>query len=182
MARGRGKRKAEQHVRMYRHELTCPAWQTMDPDARSLLVEMRALYDGKENRVHMSIRQAMQRLNIGQRRAQAAINTLLERGWIRVMERGAFSRKVRHATVYALENEPINEGEIPPRSFMRWHPEQKITVAEMTTDGSRSDYRDPPQHPKKHSDGSRSDYRKRKNTESTVAKTATQIGYQGGAG
>lgn len=180
MAKTRSKRKQEQHVRMYRHELQSLAWKTLCPDGRSLLIEMRSLYDGKENRVHMSVRQAMQRLNVGQRRAQSAINALLERGWIRVIERGAFSRKVRHATVYALENEPIHGGEIAPRSFMRWQPDQKNTVAEMTTDGSRSDYRGAPKTPKNTPDGSRSEHRKARNQESTVAKTATQISYHRG--
>lgn len=170
----------EAHVRIYGHELRTPAWQTMSPDAKALLVEMRALYNGRENRIHMSVREAMRRLGIGQRRAQKALEALLERGWVRVVERGAFTRKTRHASVYALEHEPLEnrDGATAPKTFMKWTP-QKNTVAATTTDGSCHDYRHPGERPKKGSNGSRHDYRKANFEESTVAATATQISYQG---
>ncbi len=39
------------HVRLYAWELDCPAYRTLSPEARALLVELRALYkpsNGKE--------------------------------------------------------------------------------------------------------------------------------------
>lgn len=124
MAR-RNRKGYEPHVRLYAHELRTQAWQTLDPDAKALLIELRALYTGQENRVHMSVREAMRRLNIGQRRAQRALDALLHRGWIRVIEKGTFHRKLRHATVYALENESLEDrdGATPPKSYMRWESE-----------------------------------------------------------
>lgn len=166
----------EAHVRLYRHELESLAWQTLSVDARALLVELRALFDPRrgDNRVFLSIRKMMRRLGIGQRRVEAARDALLERGWITIAELGSFTRKVLHATVYALENEaPSNgAGSVPSKAYMRWRPPaesdhgshsasrsgakkaairsapqpstRKNTVAVVHANGSRGDYRPPP--------------------------------------
>ena len=197
----------EAHVRLYRHELESPAWRTLSVDARALLIELRALFDPKrgDNRVFLGMRQAMERLGIGQRRVETARTELLERGWITVAERGSFTRKVRHATAYALENEPPSDaaGAVPSKMFMRWRPcvegghgsrdsyrdeandsspryspqlpTRKNTVAAMHTDGSRHSYRDPSELVKKCPDGSRHEYREGDFPSFTVAATATQI-------
>jgi hypothetical protein len=161
------------HVRIYAHEMKTEAWQTLDPDARALLVEMRSLYTGRENRVHMSVREAMRRLSICQRRAQKARDALVERGWIRVVEEGSFTRKVRHATVFALEHEPLtdNDGATAPKSYMTW----KNTVVKSATDGSQNGYRGRPNPPGKGPNGSQNEYRKRKNGAATVVKMTTQL-------
>lgn len=114
----------EAHVRIYRHELECPAWRTLDPDARALLIELRALYQPTQgNIVFLSVREAMARLGIGQRRVQAAFRSLLDRCWITTHEQGSFSLKVRHATSYRLENEPsAAPGAVPSKAYMRWQP------------------------------------------------------------
>ena len=114
----------EAHVRLYAHETRCAAWQTLEPDARALLIELRSLYQPSQaNIVFLSVRQAMSRLNIGQRRVQRAFQALLTRGWITVHEPGGFSRKTRHATAYRLQNEPgASPGSIAPKTYMRWHP------------------------------------------------------------
>ncbi|UEX78621.1 hypothetical protein [Sediminicurvatus halobius] len=143
------KRRAEAHVRLYRHELECEAYRSLSTDARALLVEFRALYDGRENRVHMSIREAMRRLGVGRWRAEKALYELSDRGFIRLMEPGGFSRKVRHATVYALTNEPLEDrdGATAPKDFMRWH--QKSTVLVASTDGVSDQHREHSEKPQK---------------------------------
>lgn len=120
----RQKPRGEAHVRLYRHELDTPAWQTLTPDGKALLIELRALYRPTEaNVVFLSQREAMRRLGIGQRRTQAAFAALIERGWITVETPGAFSRKVRHATSYRLMNEANGSpGNKPSKPYMRWRP------------------------------------------------------------
>lgn len=119
MPRGR---RGEAHVRLYRHELESPAYRSLDPVSRALLVELRALYDGGANRIYMSIREAMHRLGVGRKRAELALAELLDRGFIRIIEKGGFNRKARHATVYVLTNEPLEDrdGATAPKDFMRW--------------------------------------------------------------
>jgi hypothetical protein len=173
----------EPHVRLQKHELDCAAYRSLSSDARSLLVEFRRIYNGRENRIYMSVRQAMDRMNVGQRPAQRALKELLDRGWIRVIEQGSFRRKVRHATVYALTNVPLEDrdGETAPKDYMHWSPPpQKNTVAETTTHSSPNGYRGGPTKPKKRARGSQDEYRQGAKSEFTVAEMATQINYQGG--
>lgn len=127
----KGRAAGESHVRLYRHELQSPAWRTLSPNGRALLVELRSLYPYSDgNVVFLSVRQAMARLNIGQRPAQAAFAELRERGWITVHEPGGFSRKNPHATSYRLENEPPSEspGALPTKRFMRWQQNEEMAA------------------------------------------------------
>lgn len=120
----RRKPAVEAHVRLYAHELACPAYRTLSPDARALLIELRGLYRPSQgNVVFLSVRQAMERVGIGQRRAQAAFRSLLDRCWITTHEQGSFTLKARHATSYRLENEPsAAPGAVPSKAYMRWQP------------------------------------------------------------
>ncbi|MFT3792042.1 MAG: hypothetical protein QM741_13410 [Rudaea sp.] len=141
----------EAHVRLYRHELDCAAYRTLGAGARVLLVEMRALFNPKngDNRIFMGVRDMMTRCNLTQRVATRARDELLERGWISLVEQGSFHRKLKHATVYALENEAPNDrkGSVPSKAFMRWQPDPSTkkhgsgidyrSVAESTTDAHK---------------------------------------------
>ena len=113
-------------MRLYRHELECPAYRDLSPVARALLVEMRALYNPKsgDNRVFMGVRDMMARCGVTQRVASRARDELIDHGWMTVAERGSFHRKVKHATVYALENEPPSpdRGAKASKAFAHWRP------------------------------------------------------------
>lgn len=127
-AKGRAGIGNEPHVRLYAHELDCPAYRTLAPDARALLVELRALYrPSTGNVVFLSLREAMRRIGVGQRRAQAAFTALIERGWITVETPGGFTYKTRHATSYRLENQagPTSDAK-PSKAYMRWQPEADL--------------------------------------------------------
>ena len=136
------RKQGEAHVRLYRHELQSAAYRSLSCDARALLTEFRALYTGKENRVYMSVREAMNRTGLSQRPAQRAIADLLDRGFIRLLEKGSFHCKAGPASLYQLTSEPPNnrDGSVPSKDFMRWQPKKH---------GNRSDYRGTRQHPRK---------------------------------
>ena len=151
-------------------------------------------------------------LGIGQRRVEAARDALLERGWITIAEPGSFTRKVRHATVYALENEaPSNgAGSVPSKAYMRWRPPaesdhgsdsacrsgakkaetrsapqpstRKNTVAMVHANSSRGDYRSPSGLSETCPDGSRHEYRSADILPLAVAAPATQIRLPRGCG
>jgi len=120
-------RSAPAHARVYAFEFQCPAWQSLSTDAKALLIELRGVYQPSQcGVVFMSQREAMRRLHIGQRRTAAAFSDLIERGWLRVHEPGAFHRKTPHATSYRLTNEPGAEpGAQAPKDYMRWEPSEK---------------------------------------------------------
>lgn len=124
-SRFRRRKKYDAHVRLYWYEMQTPAWTTLSVDAKALLVEFRALYKGEDNRIFLSVREMQRRLNIGQRRASTARDELLERGWIKLVQPGGFTRKVQHAAVYMLTNEPSSEemGAPVTKDYMRWKPD-----------------------------------------------------------
>ena len=131
------------HVRLYKHELDSAAYRSLTPDARALLIEFRSLYAGRENRVFMSLREAMHRLGVGRRRAEQARDDLLDRGFIRLLTPGSFTQKTRHAPEYALLHEPLDGARIPEKPFMSWKPNgsQKSAVYTANTDGAHSEHR-----------------------------------------
>lgn len=136
----------EAHVRLYRHELECPAYRTLSPGARVLLIELRSLFDVTrgDNRVFCGIRRMMERCNLTQRAATRARDELVAKGWVKITQLGGFNCKLRHATEYALENEPPNtgNGSRPGKAFMRWQPTATPAVTGTTKNhGSRIDYR-----------------------------------------
>ncbi len=161
MNRRSTKRRAEAHVRLYRHEITSPAYRSLSTDARALLVEFRALYSGGENRVYLSLREMQTRLNVGRRRAEKARDELLDRGFIRLVTVGSFSRKCPHASEYAITNEPLTDadGATAPKDFMSWSPE-KSAVYMMNTAGVRGEHRTPKSGRRKHLHGVHGVHRK----------------------
>lgn len=171
---------ADAHVRLYGWELGSSAYRSLSPDARALLVEFRSLFSGRENRVFFSIRDMMEKLGgTGQTRAINARDELLDRGWIREIERGSFHRKTRLATVYALTNEPIHQqdGQVAPKDYMRWK-SRETTAAKLDTDSTDAEYRVPAEKADYVAGGYESGYRQSKKARSTVTATDAQIGYQ----
>lgn len=185
MSRRRLKSGGLPHVRIYAHELACPAWRALSTDARALLVELRAMFTPKtgDNRVFLAHRDMQDRLGIPQRRVTAAREELVELGWVAVAERGAFTRKTRHATTYALLNlAPTGNESGASKDFMRWQPDPRFfTVAKSARDGSPVGYRRLRQPGKKGPHGSNGGYRRAESEPITVARAATQIQLPSGA-
>ncbi|WP_368865349.1 hypothetical protein [Stenotrophomonas maltophilia] len=136
------------HVRLYAWELECQAYRTLDPVARALLVELRALYrpsTGAE--VFLSVREAMQRVGVTQRPVQNAFKSLLERGWIEEAKAGSFDQKTGtgRARSFLLTNiGPAGDDVDAKRTYMRWNPYasecQKNAVAPDATPRSAGRY------------------------------------------
>lgn len=150
------RKRTEPHVRFYLHELQSAAYRSLSPEARALLTEARSLYAGKENCIALSVREIQRRLQVGRHRAVNARDELVDRGFLRVLTLGGFSRKVRHATEYALTNERLNpnqDGATAPKDFMRWRPPQKITGLTTGTNGADHRHRGPDVRPRKGADG-----------------------------
>lgn len=128
----RAKKRHEQHVRLYRHELHSAAYRSLSPDARALLVEFRSLYNGTVNCVFLSRREMQRRLGVGRIRAEQARDQLLDRGFIRLVTKGSFSQKVKRASEYVLTNEPLEPdraGAVAPKDYMRWRQKNTGSVS-----------------------------------------------------
>jgi hypothetical protein len=136
------RKRHDQHARIYRWERECDAYQSLSCKARALLMEFRLLYNGRINRIQMSVREAARRLGVSEKPAKSALDELMDRGFIRRLRLGSFNNKVRLASEYALTSEPIDTGDgaTAPNDYMRW---RKTTVGDSTLDGRRLDHRDP---------------------------------------
>ncbi len=123
------RKRGEAHVRLYAHELQSAAYQSLSANACALLIQFRALYNGRDNKIHMSVREARRRVGLCQSAAERAIAELLDRGFIRLLAKGTFHHKKRHASVYQLTNEPPDDRDdsVPTKDFMRWRPKKHGT-------------------------------------------------------
>ena len=99
-----GRNKTEPFVMLPRYMLNSPAYRSLGCEARALLVEMKALYNGRNNgELHMSVREAQKRLGVGRKLAEKALAELRDRGFIAVVQKGSFSCKMRFATSQAAQ-------------------------------------------------------------------------------
>lgn len=148
------KRRGDQHARVYRYERETEAYRSLSCTARALLIEFRLLYNGWSNRIPMSVREAARRLGVSPKPATKALSELLDRGFIVLIQKGAFHNKESFASVYALANEPIDDrdGAVAPKGYMKW---RKSTVVDSPTAGSRTDYRGAAGRGDERSNGSR---------------------------
>jgi len=137
------------HVRLYAWEMDCPAYRTLNPDARALLVELRALYrPATGNEVFLSVREARRRLgNVGQAKVQAAFAALEERGWIEEAKAGSFDQKTGtgRARSFLLTHVGPDGGDADAKkTYMRWRPcadeFQKNTVLKASTHRTQGEY------------------------------------------
>jgi hypothetical protein len=130
---------------MNRYLLESQAWKSLNATARGVYVHMAMRYYGSNNgRIGYSVRAAAEELKIGLATASRALADLQDRGFIVPMKRGAFSRKVRHASEWRLTDLVCNvTGDLPTKDFMRWspdknktrYPQRKRTVSEVEAIG-----------------------------------------------
>jgi hypothetical protein len=66
----------------------------LSPPARCLLLELKALYNGRNNgELFLSVREAARRLGIGKTLAAKCFRELCDRGFIKIAKQGAFNVK-----------------------------------------------------------------------------------------
>jgi hypothetical protein len=113
---------AHVHVRLHRWMMKSAAWQSLPPGPRTLLVELYNLYDGSNNGdIWLSERDAAASLHASQNTVSTWFDMLVDRGFIKVAQRGAFSLKKRHATTWILTEFAVGN-DLPSKEFARWRP------------------------------------------------------------
>lgn len=118
--------KVSPHIRFYWWELESVAFRSLSPVTRCVLLELKALYNGLNNgSLFLSAREAGRRVGVGKTKAWEALRELQDKGFIRAVERGAFSWKAAarrgDATCWLLtEFPPGAEKGVGSRDFMRW--------------------------------------------------------------
>ena len=126
-ARGRSVAR-DSHARFYFWEWQSPAFQSLSPAARCLLLELKMLHTGRNNgSLFLSVREAARRIGIGKNQAAQAFAGLQDRGFIRANVVGAFNLKAGArrgmATSWVLTEYPVGDAMgAGSRDFMRWTP------------------------------------------------------------
>ncbi len=119
-----GPNKEARHVRLYHTMLKSEAWKSLDACAKALYVEISARYGGlgsNNGRIPFSVREAAKALQVGKTTAATAFDHLQERGFIAPVTKGAFSRKVRHATEWRLTEFASDVShELATREYAQW--------------------------------------------------------------
>lgn len=126
----------ERFVGLYHWMLQSPAWQKLSPNARALLIEIWAIYNGNNNgEIAFSVRTAAARLNIATNTAHKALRELEESGFIKANIRGHFDYKKNHATTWIITAFEYN-GQPATKDFMSCgHLTKKNPVAIDNTAG-----------------------------------------------
>lgn len=83
--------------------LSSPAWEALSAQARSVLIQIAKSYDGKNNgRIGASNHNLSNQSKVSKNTVTKAIRELVEAGFLEVVQVGAFSLKVRHASEFRL--------------------------------------------------------------------------------
>lgn len=121
---GRSKKDAR-HVRLYHSVMRTAAYRSLSPQARALLIELYALFNGENNgELFMSLRDAATRANFSKNSAKRYFDELQETGFIRLRAREPIKWSARHARCWILTEHPFG-GQPPSRDFDKWRPPGK---------------------------------------------------------
>ena len=136
--------KVSPHVRFYRWELESCAFRSLSPVARCVLLELKALYNGSNNgTLFLSAREAGRRVGVGRTNAWEALRELQDKGFLRAVQRGAFSWKTAarrgDATCWLLtEFPPGAEMGTGTKEFMSWR-DDAVGAAESISRSAQPD-------------------------------------------
>ena len=109
MKKHNGKGRRDTFVRLSHELLAGPAWQSLDPVAAAIYVEIAARYNGRNNgRIPYSCREAEKRFRIGRHTVLRALARLQAAGLVAVTRKGWFADKFRRATEWQLAQYPIS--------------------------------------------------------------------------
>lgn len=116
-----GRRKSElKFVMIDEYVLASAAYRNLGVYSRALHVQIKRRHNGSNNgSIHMSLQDAARLCNCSEKPMRAAFVELQEKGFIKIVTKGAFSRKSPHATEYELTECSLGK-EKPNKDFMQW--------------------------------------------------------------
>ena len=127
----KGRNEYEPFIQIYRHVPECAAYTSLSGNASKLLIQFTFLFKGTNNgEIYLSVRKAGEFCGFSKGTAQRCINELIEKGFIKVNQKGSFDHKVKHATTYWLTMK-ANPGKQPTKEYMRWKPEKQKSVPKI---------------------------------------------------
>ena len=122
------KERLGRHVRLMEWMLASAAWQSLDPVARALYIEISRRYRGPNSnngKIPYSVRETAAALHVGRNTANRAFHHLTEHGFIVPKTPSGFNVKGRTSTEWLLTEFPDDTQpgpNIATKNFMSWTP------------------------------------------------------------
>lgn len=119
------RKKQPRHVRVYHSMMDTDAWRAASGNSIKVLLALVAKDNGDRNgELAFSCREAADLTGLSVRTCQRCLKELQELGFIRCTQRGAFSRKTLHASLWRYTWQAWPEGKKgPTRDFEKWKPD-----------------------------------------------------------
>ena len=148
----------KKHVVVFREIIESEAFRDLESGARDVLFELMYRYNGENNgEIPLSVRETSERTNCSDNTAMRRQRDVVEHGFAKLAQKGAFTKKDRHASEWILTMYPL-KGAPPTNEWRRW--KKQNAVSKTATDGVKNSDR-----------GAR-------RTSSTVSKTATVVPFR----
>ena len=110
------------YVRLEHSTMNTPAYRSLSPNARAILLELMKRYNGFNNgEVGLGCREAGEAIGRSRNCAMRAFKELEDKGFIKCREPGAFTRKNRMATTWILTEYGFH-GQRPTKDYRNWRP------------------------------------------------------------
>lgn len=128
------RKKEPKHIRLYASITGCDAWRHLSGNAVKVLLALVARDDGTRNgQIGFSCREAADLTLLSPRTAWRCLIELQEKGFIVCTEKGGFSRKISHSTLWRYTWAAWPAGKKgPTRDFENWKPENKPRLQNLS--------------------------------------------------
>jgi len=119
-------RKTPKHVRVLHSMMDTAAYRAASGNSIKVLLALVRKDNGERNgRIAFSCREAAKLTGLSVRTCQRCLIELDDLGFIRCTEKGAFSRKMQHASLYRYTWQAWPEGKMgPTRDYETWQPDE----------------------------------------------------------
>ncbi len=113
---------------LHHYILNSPAFLSLKPPCRALILELQKRYNGSNNGyIRLSVREASTALHMSKDTATSCFRELQQKGFIKCRFDGSFNYKRRHASEWELTWEDSDRGPAT-KDFTSW--KEKIPVPE----------------------------------------------------
>lgn len=128
------------HLRLYHSIMDSAAYHSLSGNAVKVLLALVRVDNGTRNgQIAYSYRRAAEDTGLSGRTCLRCLDELQEKGFIVCTQKGSFSRKVLHASLWRYTWQAWPEGKIgPTRDFEKWKPDGNTRVQVLQSSGAVS--------------------------------------------
>ena len=114
------------HFRLYHHWRDLPAWRTLTPLARYTLLILSSKFRPNKRKIEFSANQVRRMCKCRAKKAQQAIDELLEKGWVELVDFDKTDeRKASRSKAYSYQQFGDTFYGRAKRRFLKWKPKNQ---------------------------------------------------------